>query len=191
MSNLKHRDLAINQVLDTELRPTLCVAYGVFGCKATRHDALFRMSADKLVPGKTSDWQKSVTLDPGQADPAFTLVNRTKFKPVVLDSLSKHGASRDPAMTKLLHMAMQASCPNDVDVCHGEAQPSSLNHSFALQQSSYSTLYGVSLLIYKKADDGHAKGIQRMRVREQLTEVDELTSHWIPCKLQFLLAPDH
>lgn len=139
-------------------------------------------SLTDTVPKETSGWQKAPPMPHGKMH--FTAENalRSKFKPEILGSSPKDADINDPDSTKLLHAAMRASYPNDVEVCYGEAQPACMNHSFVLQQSSTSTLYGVALQIWSKADDARSLTINELRKREGDIPSSDNEVYWIPCK---------
>lgn len=137
--------------------------------------------AHDLVSAETSAWEISNAVTAEKVETTSKAPDRLKFKPEILGSSPKHGAA-DPAMAKLLHMALHASCPNDLEIALGAIQPACMNHSFALQRSSQSTLYGVALLVFMKADDKRAKEIENLYAQQDVTITDGHTSHWIPCK---------
>lgn len=134
------------------------------------------------MPKETSGWQRAPTLPSGEVE--FTSPNAVhlRFKPDILGSSPKNAEITDPASTKLLHAAMRASYPNDVEICFGDTQPPCVSHSFVLQQTSTSTLYGVSLQVWSKADEKRCQTIYQLRCRDEQGPIDETAVYWIPCK---------
>lgn len=137
--------------------------------------------ADWIVPKETSGWQQAPALVDGTIDFTSPSAVQIRFKPDILGSSPKHAEATDPGSTKLLHAAMRATYPNDVEICYGEAQPPCVSHSFVLQQNSTSTLYGVSLQVWSKADEKRCKTIYELRLRDESREVSSDEVYWIPC----------
>ncbi|ORY82077.1 AEX-3 domain-domain-containing protein [Protomyces lactucae-debilis] len=142
---------------------TLCTAYGVFG-----------------LPREASEWQSVASRVTHQRDAV-----KTFYKPVMLGSSPKD-KSDHPEFQKLLHAAMRACLPKDIEIFMGEVQPTCNNHSFVLQQSSTSTSYGVCLQVWSKADSKRARTIAELRTKEERREVSPTETFWIPYVLCFL-----
>lgn len=86
------------------------------------------------MPKDVKSWHRSEDQSTGD-------FGRT-FRPDVLGSSPRLETQSEARMTSLLHAAMSASLPDDVEVHMGETQPACINHSFVLQQSGGDTLYG-------------------------------------------------
>lgn len=140
------------------------------------------MAKSCLVPKETSCWQKSPALRNRGSDFVSQATVKNKFKPDILGSSPRHSEAGDLASTKLLHAAMRASYPNDVEISIGDVQPVCINHSFVLQQSSTSTLYGVALKVWSKADEKRAQTIRELRTNEHEALAEHEEVYWIPCQ---------
>ena len=152
-----HGRRSSNAVTTPRPAHTLCSAYGVFG-----------------LPREASQWQFVTSRVAHQREAV-----KTFYKPVLLGSSPKDKAD-NPEFQKLLHAAMRACCPKDIEIFMGPNQPTCKNHSFVLQQSSTSTSYGVCLQVWSKADAKRARAIAELRSKEERREVFPTETFWVP-----------
>jgi len=94
---------------------------------------------------------------------------------------------QDNEIARLLHAAMKACFPHDVEICTGKTQPHCIHHSFVLQQDSAHTIYGIALRVWSRADDKRAETIRDLRRRTEYDYYDNADeTYWIPYCLSFL-----
>ncbi|BFZ55855.1 hypothetical protein PYCC9005_002896 [Savitreella phatthalungensis] len=147
---------------------SLCLAYSVFG-----------LSKDPAV------WQRSALPD----SPLIDI--HIRFRPEVLGfSPRTPTAISEAQLAKTLHAASLASFPTDVELTVSNEQPRCINHSFVLQEQQ-STIYGVVLRVWSRADDDRSIVIREHfasdhQSDEQTTASINDTTVWIPYALCFL-----
>ncbi|KAI9821944.1 MAG: hypothetical protein M1827_002526 [Pycnora praestabilis] len=106
--------------------------------------------------------------------------------PEILGSSPK--LEQDNEMARVLHAAMRACFPHDIEICTGRSQPHCVHHSFVLQQDSSHTLYGIALRVWSRADEKRAETIRDLRKRTESDYYHDSSddTYWIPYCLSFL-----
>lgn len=116
------------------------------------------------------------------------------LEPELLEVLPR-SLQTDVRSTMVLHMAMKAALPNDLELLRGPDLPCSTNHAFALQQGSGSVLYGgieflashycakwpVALKIWTKADCSGEQVDSSHRMGSSCSDYKiQTTNVWVP-----------